>query len=174
MATQPNTRTAANLFSCDRSQKNRLTPSPEPRDFGRSPPSQYRPVYAAGQRGFPRETSCATKLSKLIIVPPFRKIFLEILSATAQKKSPSEFSLSYEVSDMLLSLTGVLLSPIERPPCMRCRTRMNLASIAPRPDHSEKRAFKCPKCHFIETVVVPDPIRSEEINRLADNVKPPE
>jgi len=30
MATQPNTRTAANLFSCDRSQKNRLTPSPEP------------------------------------------------------------------------------------------------------------------------------------------------
>ena len=174
MATQPNTRTAANLFSCDRSQKNRLTPSPEPRDFGRSPPSQYRPVHADGQRGFPRETSCATKLSKLIIVPRSEKIFLEILSATAQKKIPSEFSLSREVSDMPLSLTDVLLSPIERPPCVRCRTRMNLASIAPRPDHSEKRTFKCPKCHFIETLVVPDPIRSEEVNRLADNVQPPE
>jgi hypothetical protein len=67
-----------------------------------------------------------------------------------------------------------MLSPIERPRCLRCRMRMNLASIVPRPDRSEKRTFECPKCNFIDTKVVSDPIRSEEFNRLADNVRPPE
>jgi hypothetical protein len=51
---------------------------------------------------------------------------------------------------------------------------MDLASTVTRPDRSEKRTFECSKCHFIETRVVPDPIRSEELNRLAENVKPPE
>jgi hypothetical protein len=51
---------------------------------------------------------------------------------------------------------------------------MNLATIVLRFDHSQKRTFECSKCHFIETVVVPDPVRSEEANRLADTVKPPE
>ncbi len=74
---------------------------------------------------------------------------------------------------MPLSLTEVMLSPIERPRCLRCRMRMNLTSIVPRPDRSEKRTFECPKCNFIETKVVPDPIRSEGINRLANNIRPP-
>jgi hypothetical protein len=74
---------------------------------------------------------------------------------------------------MPLSLTEVMLSPIERPRCVRCRMRMNLASIALRPDRSEKRTFECPKCDFIETRVVSDPIRSEEINRMANSIKPP-
>jgi hypothetical protein len=30
---------------------------------------------------------------------------------------------------------------------------MNLTSITPRPDHSEKRVFECPKCSFIDTRV---------------------
>jgi len=51
---------------------------------------------------------------------------------------------------------------------------MILARIVPRSDHTEKRTFECPKCHFIETVIVPDPVWSEDANRLADNVKSPQ
>ena len=73
---------------------------------------------------------------------------------------------------MPLSLTDALLIPIERPRCGRCRTRMNL-SIVPRPDHSEKRTFECPKCDFIETRMVSDSVKSKEVTRLADNIRPP-
>jgi hypothetical protein len=71
------------------------------------------------------------------------------------------------------SLTDVLLLPIERLRCARCHSRMNLISLAARPDRSEKRTFECPKCDFIETRVVPDPLMSREINRLADHIRPP-
>ena len=74
---------------------------------------------------------------------------------------------------MPLSLTDVLLSRIERPQCSRCRTPMNLTSITPRADHSEKRIFECPKCWFIDTKFAIDPLQSEEVDRLADNVWPP-
>jgi hypothetical protein len=50
---------------------------------------------------------------------------------------------------------------------------MNLASLAPRPDRSEKRMFACPHCDFIKTKIVPDPLASEEVNRLANNIRPP-
>jgi hypothetical protein len=71
------------------------------------------------------------------------------------------------------SLTDVLRLPIERPRCLRCQSRMNLISLAARPDRSEKRTFECPKCDFIETKVVPDPLGSREINRLTDHIRPP-
>jgi hypothetical protein len=71
------------------------------------------------------------------------------------------------------SLTDVLLLPIERPRCARCGIRMNLISLAARPDHSEKRTFECPKCELIETRVVSDPLGSREINRLTDHIRPP-
>ena len=72
-----------------------------------------------------------------------------------------------------LALTDHLLSPIERPRCPRCRTRMNLTSVTPRQDCSEKRMFECGKCSFMETKLVSDPMRSEEVNRLANNIRPP-
>jgi hypothetical protein len=50
---------------------------------------------------------------------------------------------------------------------------MNLTSIAPRADHSEKRTFECPKCDFIDTKVVSDPRGSEAADRLADTIRPP-
>jgi hypothetical protein len=50
---------------------------------------------------------------------------------------------------------------------------MNLSSIVPRPDHCEKRTFECPKCDFIETRMVSDPLKSAEVTRLADNARPP-
>jgi hypothetical protein len=74
---------------------------------------------------------------------------------------------------MPLSLTEVMHSPIERLLCARCRTRMNLTSIAPRADRSEKRTFECPKCDFIDTKVVSDPLGSETADRLAYNIRPP-
>jgi hypothetical protein len=71
------------------------------------------------------------------------------------------------------SLTDVLLLPIERPRCVKCGTRMNLSDLFLRSDRSEQRTFECPRCNCIETKVVADPLHSEEMNRLAGNVRPP-
>jgi transposase-like protein len=71
------------------------------------------------------------------------------------------------------SLSGVMLTSIERPRCPRCRTRMHLARITPLPDGSEKRMFECTKCHFIETKTVADPLKSDAVERLTTNVRPP-
>ena len=60
----------------------------------------------------------------------------------------------------MTSLANVLLSPIERPRCGRCRTRMDLTGIAPRPDGTEKRTFECSKCNYMETKIVSDPLKS--------------
>ena len=73
----------------------------------------------------------------------------------------------------MTSLTDVLLSPIERPRCVRCRTRMDLTGIAPCPDGVEKRTFECSKCEFIETRIASDPLKSDAIVRMASNIRPP-
>jgi exosome complex RNA-binding protein Csl4 len=67
----------------------------------------------------------------------------------------------------------VPLSVIERPHCNRCHTRMMLARITPLPDRSEKRTFECPKCESTETRTVADPLKSEAVERLTSNVRPP-
>lgn len=59
---------------------------------------------------------------------------------------------------MTISLTDVLLMPIERPRCGGCRIPMNLSSIVARADHSERRTFECPKCDFTEISMVSDPL----------------
>jgi len=61
---------------------------------------------------------------------------------------------------MRLSLTDVLLWPVERPDCAICRSSMNLTVITPSSNFREKRLFECPKCGFIETKIVSDPIIS--------------
>jgi hypothetical protein len=50
---------------------------------------------------------------------------------------------------------------------------MMLAGIAPLPDGSEERTFECPKCSVIETRKVLDPLKSEAVERLTSNVRPP-
>ena len=65
------------------------------------------------------------------------------------------------------------LTPIERPRCNRCLTRMMLARISPQPDGSEQRTFECPKCEAVETTTVADPLKSEAVERLTHNVRPP-
>jgi hypothetical protein len=49
---------------------------------------------------------------------------------------------------------------------------MNLTSITPRADHSEKRIFECPKCRFMDTKFAVDPLQSEEVDRSADHGRP--
>ena len=73
-----------------------------------------------------------------------------------------------------LSLTDIILTAIERPHCVRCQTRMRLARINPLPYGSEKRIFVCQKCSSIETRMVADPLKSEAVERLTINVRPPD
>jgi hypothetical protein len=43
----------------------------------------------------------------------------------------------------------------------------------PQARRSEKRAFECPKCNFIETKAVSGPLGSEQVNCLTDNIRSP-
>jgi exosome complex RNA-binding protein Csl4 len=72
-----------------------------------------------------------------------------------------------------LSLTDVMLTAIERPRCLRCQTRMRLATITALPEGAEKRMFECEKCDFIETRTVSDPLKSDAVERLTHNIRPP-
>jgi hypothetical protein len=63
------------------------------------------------------------------------------------------------------------LSPIEHPRCSRCRTHMTLVWRIARngiasSDHQESRIFGCAKCHFVETVKVPDPLTVDWLKSL--------
>jgi len=50
---------------------------------------------------------------------------------------------------------------------------MMLARREDRGNGSEKRTFECPKCDFIQTKIVDDPLKSTALARLADVVRPP-
>jgi hypothetical protein len=65
------------------------------------------------------------------------------------------------------------LSPIECPHCVRCLTRMRLANVVLGTDHAEKRIFECAKCGATETKFVADPLDSDELTRLTNNIRPP-
>jgi phage FluMu protein Com len=73
----------------------------------------------------------------------------------------------------MASSLPVELLPIERPRCPRCRIRMNLTDVLARADGSEKRTFDCPKCAYIDTKVVSDPLKSEAFTRMANSIGPP-
>jgi len=66
------------------------------------------------------------------------------------------------------------LAAIEHPRCSRCSTRMALTKSETRKDGFEKRAFECTKCHYMETRMVADPLRSDTLARLANSVVPPD
>jgi hypothetical protein len=52
------------------------------------------------------------------------------------------------------------LLPIERPRCPECQGRMMLARIEPGPNHSDLRTFECPKCEYVQKMLVEDPMKS--------------
>jgi hypothetical protein len=61
----------------------------------------------------------------------------------------------------------------EAPRCHRCFSRTVPGRSELRKDGCEKRTFECPKCHVIETKIVTDPLESESLRRLTENVRPP-
>lgn len=72
------------------------------------------------------------------------------------------------------SLTEVRLTVVERPLCGRCKyTQMMLVRLTPLPDGSEERTFECQKCNWTETRTCVDPLKSEAIERLTSNLRPP-
>jgi hypothetical protein len=65
-------------------------------------------------------------------------------------------------------------SPIERPRCPRCRTRMLLARRIQISSTSEKRTFDCPKCTFIQTQISDDPLKSDALRWLSGELGRPQ
>ena len=66
------------------------------------------------------------------------------------------------------------LTPIERLRCPRCQNRMAVSCVEQRNDGFEKRMFECQKCQFIETKMVPDPLRNPKVSGwLAGELKRP-
>jgi hypothetical protein len=61
----------------------------------------------------------------------------------------------------------------ESPRCQRCFSRMVLARAEPAKGGLEKRIFECPKCHFTETKVIGDPLKSGDVIRLTETLRPP-
>jgi hypothetical protein len=73
--------------------------------------------------------------------------------------------------DTPLATVNVVIT--ETPRCHRCFSRMVMGRLEPRKDGCEKRLYDCPKCHFTEAKLVSDPLKSEVLRRLTENVRPP-
>jgi hypothetical protein len=66
------------------------------------------------------------------------------------------------------------LTPIERPRCPQCTSRMTLTSISPGPAGFEHRLFDCPKCTSVQKrVVMSDPMKSAFAGWLAGELTAP-
>jgi hypothetical protein len=56
------------------------------------------------------------------------------------------------------------LTPIERPRCSHCTSRMMLARINPGPIGLEHRLFECPKCASVQNeLIASDPMKSASV-----------
>jgi hypothetical protein len=69
---------------------------------------------------------------------------------------------------------GSELTPIERPRCPRCTSRMMLAGVSPGPIGFEHRRFECPNCDSVQNeVVASDPMKSACAGWLAGELRAP-
>ena len=66
------------------------------------------------------------------------------------------------------------LSPIERPLCTKCQSRMLLARIESGPARSDLRTFECLKCQHVHKTRVEDPMKSTKVRWLNSGLKAPE
>jgi hypothetical protein len=70
--------------------------------------------------------------------------------------------------------SGPSLTPIERPRCSHCTSRMMLARISPGPLGFEHRRFECPKCNSVQNeVVANDPMKSAYVGWFAGELRAP-
>jgi hypothetical protein len=74
---------------------------------------------------------------------------------------------------MPLSLTDVLLIPIERPRCAQMPHPDEPVEHRPASRSLRKTHLRMSDCDFIETRMVSDSVKSKEVTRLADNIRPP-
>jgi hypothetical protein len=51
---------------------------------------------------------------------------------------------------------------------------MTLARTSPSRDNGEKRIFECPKCNFMKTVTVPDPLKSTATGWVSGELRAPD
>ena len=66
------------------------------------------------------------------------------------------------------------LTPIERPRCFRCQTRMILERVSLGPIGFEHRLFECPKCDHVEiNIIASDPLTSTAAGWLAGELRAP-
>jgi hypothetical protein len=57
------------------------------------------------------------------------------------------------------SETPAIAPAAEKPPrCAMCRGRMEVSRREPAPNGAEKLTFKCPKCEFVKSKIVGDPL----------------
>jgi Zn ribbon nucleic-acid-binding protein len=73
-----------------------------------------------------------------------------------------------------MSLSEILITPIERPRCPKCQRRMKLQRVAPGPKGTEVRSFECAKCDHAETRALPDPMKSGAVKWFAGELRSPE
>jgi hypothetical protein len=66
------------------------------------------------------------------------------------------------------------LSVLEHPRCPRCQLRMVVVAIEPAAAGRDFRTFECVRCEHTETIIVDDPIKSQEVGWLTSELKPPQ
>ena len=64
------------------------------------------------------------------------------------------------------------LTPIERPGCPKCKTKMMLARSTRGRAGFELQSFDCPKCEHVITVEVEDPMKAAD-GWLSSELRPP-
>jgi hypothetical protein len=73
-----------------------------------------------------------------------------------------------------MTLSQQFLTPIERPRCARCQTRMMLERVSLGSIGFEQRLFECPKCDHVEiTVIASDPMDARAAGWLAGGLTAP-
>lgn len=77
-----------------------------------------------------------------------------------------------------MAATGVSimrdLPATERPLCPKCRSRMNIIRVVPGAKGQDAATFGCAECnHILTAPLVFDPMKSDSVNWLKGELKPP-
>jgi predicted Zn finger-like uncharacterized protein len=73
-----------------------------------------------------------------------------------------------------LSFPELLLTPIERPRCPNCQTRMMVIRIEASPAGADLRTFGCRHCKNVHKALAEDPLKSDKARWLNSALKRPD